>query len=129
MLSRAGLNRWHARATLLLVLCSNIPDADIVTHALGPIPYLDYHRHLTHALVVAPLMALPVALLRWLDRGRPFAWFPALAIATLGVLVHLFMDFWNDYGVRLLLPAIRNVFADVPGSVTYCSKRPPLRSP
>jgi inner membrane protein len=112
MLSRAGLNRWHPRATLLLVLCSNIPDADIVTLALGPLPYLDYHRHLTHALVVAPLMALPpVALLRWLDRGRPFAWFPALAIATLGVLVHLFMDSWNNYGVRLLLPFSAEWFA------------------
>ena len=105
MLSRAGLNRWYPRATLLLVLCSNIPDADIVTRALGPVPYLDYHRHLTHALAVAPLMALlPVALLRWLDRGKPFAWLPAMGVATFGVLVHLFLDYWNNYGIRLLLP-------------------------
>ena len=112
MLSRAGLNRWCPRATLLLVLCSNMPDGDSVTMLLGAVGYLDYHRHITHALVVAPLMALlPVVFIRWLERGKPFPWLPAMAVGTLGVLIHLFMDYWNNYGIRLLLPFSNEWFA------------------
>jgi inner membrane protein len=35
MLSRAGLNRWHPRASLVLMLSANIPDIDFVAVARG----------------------------------------------------------------------------------------------
>lgn len=112
MLSRAGLNRLCPRATLLLVLCSNVPDGDIVSTLLSPIGYLDYHRHITHALIAAPFMALlPVLFLRWLERGKAFPWRNAMTVGTLGVLCHLFLDYWNNYGIRLLLPFSSEWFA------------------
>lgn len=112
MMARAGLNRLCPRATLLLVLCSNVPDFDIITTVFGTTAYLDYHRHLTHALVVAPLMALlPVLFVRWLERGKPFPWGGAMAVGMVGVLAHLGMDYWNNYGIRLLLPFSGEWFA------------------
>ncbi len=105
MLSRAGLNKLCPRATLLLVICSNFPDSDSMTTLLGSVAYLDYHRHLTHALVMVPLMTLlPVLFVRWLERGNPFPWMMAMVVGMVGTLGHIGMDAWNNYGVRLLLP-------------------------
>ena len=105
MLARAGLNRLCPRATLLLVICSNFPDADSVTTLWGSVAYLDYHRHLTHALAMAPVMTLlPVLFIRWLERGRAFPWIMAMVVGMVGTLAHIGMDAWNNYGVRLLLP-------------------------
>lgn len=103
LLSRAGINRASPRATLLLVLASNVPDADwIVTPFLGSLGYLEYHRHLTHALVFAPVMGLLVALATC--RAREWRFGPAWLVATFGVMVHIVMDTMNSYGLRPWLP-------------------------
>jgi inner membrane protein len=103
-LSRAGLNRWTPRATPILLLAANAPDIDIVTLSGGSLSYLHWHRHLTHSLAAAPLMALlSVALVRLAGR-KPVRWPGAFAIALLGVASHLLLDWTNAYGIRLLLP-------------------------
>jgi inner membrane protein len=103
-LSRAGMNRWTPGATAILLLAANAPDIDIVTLAGGSLSYLHYHRHLTHSLIAAPVMALlSVAVVRVLGR-QPVRWAGAMAAAVLGVLSHLALDWTNVYGIRLLLP-------------------------
>ena len=107
-LGRAGLNRWCPRALPLLLLAANAPDIDIVTAAGGELAYLDGHRHLTHALVLAPLLAAAVAALvlfvrpGQIDRRRN--WWRMWLVALVGVLTHLLLDWTNVYGIRLLLP-------------------------
>src|SRR5271168_428266 len=73
-LSRAGLNRLTPQATAILVLAANIPDIDVVSSAGGSLAYLHYHRHLTHALSMAPGMALLPVLLVWAVVRKPMAW-------------------------------------------------------
>lgn len=103
-LSRAGLNRFCPQATWILLLAANAPDADVVSALAGPALYLDYHRHLTHAFIAVPLMALlPVALVRLFSR-RPIDWKRAWVVSMLGVLSHLLLDLTNLYGIRLALP-------------------------
>lgn len=103
-LSRAGLNRFSPQATWLLLLAANAPDVDIVTAFGGSAFYLDYHRHLTHSFLAAPLIALlPVAIVRWLSR-KSINWMRAWLISMIGVLSHLLMDLTNLYGIRLTLP-------------------------
>ena len=103
-LSRAGLNRWTPLATPILLLAANAPDCDIVTLAGGQINYLHFHRHLTHALIAMPVMAiLPVLLVRAVAR-KPVRWLGAFAAALIAVASHLLLDLTNAYGVRLLLP-------------------------
>src|SRR2546429_3385267 len=57
-LSRAGLGRWSARGTPIVILAANAPDIDIFSTVGGPLNYLHYHRHLTHSLAAMPIVAL-----------------------------------------------------------------------
>jgi inner membrane protein len=103
-LHRAGLGRDVPHAAWILLLAANIPDIDIVSAAGGALRYIDYHRHLTHSLLLLPLMAcLPVLLVRLFTR-RPLPWGRAWAISAGGVASHLALDLTNIYGVRLLSP-------------------------
>lgn len=105
MLSRAGLNRFHARATLILMVAANVPDADAISAVGGAAAYFEHHRWFTHAILATPAMALlPVLLVRLLSPGQPFRWLSAWAISMAGVCSHLLLDFTNPYGIRLFLP-------------------------
>ena len=123
-MSRAGLNRKTALATLTLTLAFEAPDIDSVTYFWGGITGLQHHRGITHSLVGAPFMAAGVIALvygihRWRSsrqkvnpEGASSGTFPKLppnwkilyGYALLGTLVHLFQDFTNNYGVRPFAP-------------------------
>ena len=103
-LARAGFKKATPQATAILVLAANIPDLDAVSLLGGAETYIRWHRHLTHSLILLPLMALlAVALVRLLGR-KPLRWLPAWGIALVGVSSHLLLDLTNIYGVRLLMP-------------------------
>ena len=103
-LSRTGVKRWCAQATWVLVLAATAPDIEVLSLAAGETTYLHYHRHLTHALVMLPVMALlPVLVVRLLTR-KALSWPRAYALSLLGVASHLGLDWTNSYGARLLLP-------------------------
>ena len=122
-LSRAGLNRKTALATLTLTLALEAPDIDSLYYFGGPITGLQHHRGITHSLFGAPFMAVAVVALvyllnRWIiarQRSRngnrsgtfpklPTNWKLLYGYAVLGSLVHLFQDFTNNYGVRPFAP-------------------------
>lgn len=87
-----------------MLVAANAPDLDVIGTARGSLAYLQYHRHLTHAIVMAPVMAaLSVVLVRFLGR-RLVAWKMAWLVAMIGIASHLALDFTNVYGIRLLLP-------------------------
>ncbi|HVX65771.1 MAG TPA: metal-dependent hydrolase [Bryobacteraceae bacterium] len=103
-LSRAGLNRLTPHATPILLVAANAPDLDIVTLAASTADYLHFHRHLTHAFIAVPFMALfAVGLVRLFAR-KPLNWKWAYAVALAGALSHPLLDWLNSYGIRLLLP-------------------------
>jgi inner membrane protein len=103
-LSRIGPGRWSPYGTAIILLAANLPDADVVSAAGGGLNYLHYHRHLTHALAMMPLVALAaVAIVRLVAR-KPIAWRGAFLAALLAVASHVLLDFTNIYGIRLLLP-------------------------
>lgn len=103
-LSRAGLNRWTPHAAPILMLAANAPDIDIVTAGGGSLNYLHYHRHLTHALVAMPIMAILPVLLVWGVFRKPVRWGGAFLAALIAVASHLLLDLTNVYGIRLYLP-------------------------
>ncbi len=104
MLSRAGLNRWYPRATLVLVIAANIPDIDIVAIVHGPLYYFENHRGITHSIAALPVMALLPVLLACAIGRTMRGWAAAWAISMAGVASHLLLDWTNTYGIRLLLP-------------------------
>jgi inner membrane protein len=104
LLSRAGLNRFYPRATLVLIVAANIPDIDIVAIARGPLFYFEQHRGITHSLAALPVMALLSALVGCAFGRTMRGWLAAWGIAIVGVASHLLLDWTNIYGIRLLFP-------------------------
>jgi inner membrane protein len=104
-LSRAGLNRLTAYATPILLIAANAADADILLAPFGATTYLHYHRHITHALIAIPVMAaLSVLAVRLFARKKPIHLGWALFVALFGAASHPLLDWWNVYGIRMLLP-------------------------
>ena len=104
MLSRAGLNRFHPRATAILILAANAPDADVVSWFGGPLSYLEHHRGITHSVLFMPVMAVFTWIVVALFRRSWQGWRAAWVLAFIGIASHLLLDWTNSYGVRLLLP-------------------------
>jgi len=89
---------------LVLVLSANAPDLDIVTALRGSLPYFEHHRGISHAIVMAPGLALLVVLLVCALTRSMHGWKAAYGLAIIGVASHLLLDWTNSYGVRFLLP-------------------------
>ncbi len=99
-LSRAVFQRRIPRPALTFALAANAPDIDILALTGGILPYLEWHRQITHSLAAAPLLAAAVAALVSIRQSFWRTWVAALA----GVLSHLLLDWSNICGVRLGAP-------------------------
>ena len=113
-LSRAGLNKRTALATSTLVIANNLPDIDVAVFATDTLA-MSFRRGWTHG-VLAQVDAADradrrdarstIAIEQEGRRPDDRVEAPAqiLLLSYLGVLLHVFMDFTNSYGVRLLMP-------------------------
>jgi inner membrane protein len=110
-LSRAGLNKRTALATSTLVIANNLPDIDVGVFATSTLA-MSFRRGWTHGVLAQA--ALPIVLTgamllydRYRKKASPDDRVNAgqiLLLSYIGVLLHVFMDFTNSYGVRLLMP-------------------------
>ena len=110
-LSRAGLNRRTALATSTLVIANNLPDIDVGVFATNTLA-MSFRRGWTHGVLAQ--LTLPIALtgaMLLYDRyrttrtpGERAVPSQILLLSYIGVLLHVFMDWTNSYGVRLLMP-------------------------
>lgn len=104
MLSRAVFDRRTPHAVWISVLAANAPDVDVLAWLGGSLSYLNWHRHITHALLAVPVMAaLPLMLLRFVLRKR-FPLRSAYVVSLASTATHPLLDSLNTYGVRLGLP-------------------------
>jgi inner membrane protein len=104
MLSRAGLNRTASEVRWIMPVAALAPDLDVAALKAGSLTYFQIHRGLTHALVMAPVMAALAVALVWLILRRRLRWGPAYLAALIGVASHLALDWTNIYGTRFYLP-------------------------
>jgi inner membrane protein len=121
-MGEAGLKHKTALGMGTLLIASNLPDIDVAVFATDTL-WMSFRRGWTHG-VLAQLL-LPVALagamlavdrlrIRWRQSidspgSDPAVTRPAnvgglLLVACLGAWIHVFMDYLNSYGVRLLMP-------------------------
>ena len=110
-LGEAGLKQRTALGMGTLLIASNLPDIDVAVFATNTLA-MSFRRGWTHGVLA--LVVLPLALTgASLDaRGRPASpragHRPTCAGCCcspyLGTWLHVFMDFMNSYGVRLLMP-------------------------
>jgi inner membrane protein len=111
-LGEAGLKHRTTLGMGTLLIASNLPDIDVLVFATDTLP-MYFRRGWTHgvlSMVVLPAVFAGV-MLGWdrLTRGRHPTRAPAnlaglLLLSYLGNWLHVFMDFLNSYGVRLLMP-------------------------
>lgn len=114
ILGRAGLNRKTGLATLTLVLAAEAPDLDVVAYFGGSVAGMAHHRGITHTLLGSPFVAAATVAGVYgiyrlmLSRGRkpklPPNWKLLFLYAWLACLLHIFLDFTNNYGVRPFAP-------------------------
>ena len=119
-LAETGLKHRTRYGAVALMIAANIPDVDVLVFATDT-PSMSFRRGWTHGLLAQALMPLALAGAfvlwdRWRagSRSRPkpeagagshgvaFGWLAALGY--LGVYSHVFLDYLNNYGVRLLNP-------------------------
>lgn len=93
-----------------LIIANNLPDVDVgvfATHTLA----MSFRRGWTHGVLAQ--LTLPIALVgimllvdRLFRQGAPdrAKAVPLLWLSYIGVLLHVFLDLLNSYGVRLLMP-------------------------
>lgn len=123
-LARTPLARAGRGVTAALVVASNAPDVDVIVAARGQLKYLQWHRGPTHGALGVIGLGVAVGVVVWLavrardarwDRGRPAtapaSLAPLVAIAIVGVLLHVLMDLPTSYGTRLFSPADWHWFA------------------
>lgn len=107
--ARAGFARRTPLATTTAAIAANLPDIDVLVFATG-VPSVAFRRGITHGVPAQVLLPLAFAGLMWWivrrrrpdTRAAPIA--PLLAISYIGVLSHVFLDYLNTYGIRLLSP-------------------------
>jgi len=89
------------RYVILLVLLSMAPDADFVLKFISDTTYLQYHRGITHSLLMLPLWVwLFYSLLPAKRAEQKLApWLIGAAIA-----MHIFLDLITSFGTMLLTP-------------------------
>jgi inner membrane protein len=114
-LSRAGLNKKAAYATLAITLAAEFPDIDVLWSVEGPVAGFQHHRGITHTFLGVPFEAALIVGLVWVwhrvrvRRGRaetaaPVNWWMLWAGALIGLLSHLLLDYTNNYGLRPFFP-------------------------
>jgi len=96
-----------------LVIANNLPDIDVAVFATNTLA-MSFRRGWTHGVLAQ--VTLPIVLTgamlaydRLIVRKRANAPPPAVArelllLSYVGVMLHVFMDLMNSYGVRLLMP-------------------------
>jgi inner membrane protein len=113
----AGLKRRTRFGTATLMIAANLPDIDVLG-LFSQTPAVALRRGWTHGVLAQALLpcALTAAVLIIAPRLRSrdatsvasAPWL--LALSYIGVLSHVFLDFLNNYGIRLLMPFERRWF-------------------
>ncbi|MEM7789958.1 MAG: metal-dependent hydrolase [Verrucomicrobiota bacterium] len=101
--------REHLRLAAVVGAAAGMaPDIDVfIKSAEDPLLSLQYHRHFTHALIIAPLLGLVVAGLFWFLLYRMRPQYALLArFAVVGALTHGPLDACTSYGTLLYWPFV-----------------------
>ena len=109
-LGKAGLATRTPLGMTTLIVANNLPDVDVAVFATDTLA-MSFRRGWTHGVLAQAtlpivLTAIIVACDRLFrthaaDRVKPRE---VLLLSYVGVLAHVFFDFVNSYGVRLLMP-------------------------
>jgi membrane-bound metal-dependent hydrolase YbcI (DUF457 family) len=108
--STALSSRTAKAAIVACTIGSTFPDIDVFAGPLAknPLAIMEWHRNITHSLVMLPVWALLLAavslpLARWLRWQAPPFWKLA-GIYAAGLLSHVFLDVATNFGTMIWSP-------------------------
>jgi inner membrane protein len=96
-------DRLGRGATLMGAVGGLLPDSDIFLAWVDPWWAWEYHRHITHSLFFAPVVAPVLAWLFWRRKGRQHYALWCLC-AYLAIGIHPLLDLCTSYGTQLFEP-------------------------
>ena len=108
-IGEAGLKGKVRHGNAVLMVAANLPDIDVLGFATG-IPVVALRRGWTHGVlswIVLPVLfaGAVLAIERVSSRRQsPSPFSSLLLLSYIGVVLHVLMDWLNNYGVRLLMP-------------------------
>jgi inner membrane protein len=112
-MAEAGLKRRTQWGSLALMVSANLPDLDVLVFATDT-PPVSFRRGWTHGVLAQALLPWALAGVFVLAHRRtrrvedasvpPFHPLWVVGLGYLGVYSHVFLDYLNNYGVRLLAP-------------------------
>jgi len=121
-LGKAGLATRTRYGMATLMISANLPDIDVAVFLTDTLP-MSFRRGWTHGVLAQVLLPVALAAVAWAigRRPRPAASAPAvsrgrgaetapasfrqlLLLSFIGLYSHIFLDFLNSYGIRLLMP-------------------------
>jgi inner membrane protein len=113
-MAEAGLKRRTQWGSVALMVAANLPDLDVLVFATDT-PPVSFRRGWTHGVLAQVLLpwALACVFLLLARRrsgssghasGPPLRPLWLVALGYVGVYSHVFLDYLNNYGVRLLAP-------------------------
>ena len=103
-IGEAGLKHTTRFGSPTLMIAANLPDVDVLVF-FTELPSVAVRRGWTHGVLAqATLPIVLAAIVFALARRRGARFVPLLVLSYVGVLSHVFLDFLNNYGVRLLMP-------------------------
>ena len=114
--AQAGLKRKTAFATATGAIAANLSDIDVLVF-LTDIPSVAFRRGITHGVPAQILLPVTLAAVMWMigrrrtspdGPGVHFGWL--LVLSYIGIFTHVFLDFLNTYGIRLLSPLSQQWF-------------------
>ena len=85
-------------------LAAAFPDADFVTRYFGSLSYLEYHRGVTHSILMLPLWAVLLSFLFFLIWRRRYRWQLFVSVSAMSVLIHILGDIITAYGTMVFAP-------------------------
>lgn len=113
-LGEAGLKHRTRFANATLMIAANLPDLDALSFLAPEASPISFRRGWTHGILGQLLLPAGLAAVVWAvgrrRSGRDAGGDPPLRagwlllLSYLGVLSHVFLDYLNNYGIRLLAP-------------------------
>lgn len=119
-LGRAGFARTTPYGMATLMISANLPDVDVAVFFTDTLP-VSFRRGWTHGVLAQAILPIALAGIVWAIGQRAartapvgtsqhpsapvrtsFRWL--LVLSYVGLYSHIFMDFLNSYGLRLLMP-------------------------
>ena len=114
--AQAGFKSRTAMATATAAIAANLPDIDVLVF-LTDTPSVAFRRGITHGVPAQLLLPVACAAVmyalgrRRASRSGPSVHFGLLLLLSyIGIFTHVFLDFLNTYGIRLLSPLSQQWF-------------------